>query len=185
MDTSQELAIVLSDMLAHRPDVIRMRFDQDGWISVDELMAAVDTTGRQLDRAAIEAAVKADGGRQLSLCPDGQRIRAQAGAVPDYAADNEAEIEADNDADGPPSYLYYPTSTRLLGAIHTSGLRSRARHLLHLFDDPETANSLAPSLAERVIILVQAGSMAERGYAFQRSDNGVWLTEIVPPEFLL
>jgi putative RNA 2'-phosphotransferase len=177
MNTSKEVANFLSHMLAHRPDTVRMRFDEDGWTSVDELIAAMDSTGKQLDRAAIESAVAADGARQLSLSADGQRIRAQAGAVTDDTADDEA--------DGPPSYLYYPTSTRLLGAIHASGLRSRAQHLLHLFDDPETANSLAPSLAERVIILVQAGSMAERGYAFQRSENGVWLTETVPPEFLL
>ncbi len=85
----------------------------------------------------------------------------------------------------PPAHLYYPTSTRLLGAILSRGLRSRPNHMLHLFDDAETANSLAPPLAERVIVTVQAASMAEQGFSFRRAENGVWLTESVPPEFLL
>jgi putative RNA 2'-phosphotransferase len=31
---------------------------------------------------------------------------------------------------------------------------------------------------------VRAGDMHEAGYLFYLSENGVWLTDIVPPEYL-
>jgi len=35
-----------------------------------------------------------------------------------------------------------------------------------------------------VIFAVDAAAMASAGHLFLRSDNGVWLTDAVPPEFL-
>ncbi|UWZ38770.1 RNA 2'-phosphotransferase [Dactylosporangium roseum] len=35
-----------------------------------------------------------------------------------------------------------------------------------------------------VVLTVLAGRMARDGHTFYRSDNGVWLTEEVPPEYL-
>jgi putative RNA 2'-phosphotransferase len=35
-----------------------------------------------------------------------------------------------------------------------------------------------------VILTVLAGEMARAGHAFYRSDNGVWLADEVPPEFI-
>lgn len=90
-----------------------------------------------------------------------------------------------HDPESPPANLYYPTSTQLLGAVLANGLRSHPNHMLHLFEDAEIANALAPALAERVIVTVQASSMAEQGFTFRRTENGVWLTGSVPPEFLL
>ena len=35
-----------------------------------------------------------------------------------------------------------------------------------------------------VVLTVQAGRMYGAGHPFYRSENGVWLAEAVPPEFL-
>ena len=35
-----------------------------------------------------------------------------------------------------------------------------------------------------VVLAVAAGVMAEEGHVFHRSDNGVWLTAVVPPQHL-
>jgi putative RNA 2'-phosphotransferase len=177
MDTPKDPMNFLNYVLLHRPESIGLNLDREGWTSIDDLMEAADQVGRKLDRVQIEATLAADGRERFNISDDGTRIRANPARLPG------AEMLAM--AQTPPAHLYYPTTTRLLGAIHTSGLRNSSHHFLHLFDDVETATSLAPPLVERVIITVLSGHMVERGYRFWRDENGVWLTESVPAEFLL
>lgn len=58
------------------------------------------------------------------------------------------------------------------------------RHHVHLSRDEETARQVGARRGRAVVLTVQAGRMYGAGHPFYRSENGVWLAEAVPPEFL-
>ena len=58
------------------------------------------------------------------------------------------------------------------------------RHHVHLSADTETARVVGARHGCPVLFQVDAAAMVQAGYLFYRSDNGVWLTDAVPPEFL-
>ena len=59
-----------------------------------------------------------------------------------------------------------------------------ARHHVHLSADPKTATSVGGRHGKPVILTVDAARMHAQGHPFFQAENGVWLTERVPPEFL-
>lgn len=177
MQASEDIVPILNDVLLHRAHLQGIHLDPSGWTEIDPLIEALIRAGKHLTRAQIEALASARLEQPLEISRDGQHLRA---ALPERRGDDTVQAPQ-----APPEYLYYPTSTRFLGAIHTVGLRSSSRRFMHLFDDLETASSLAPALGERVIVTVLAASMQERGFKFWLNGNGVWLTEWVAPEFLL
>lgn len=65
-----------------------------------------------------------------------------------------------------------------------SGLQKRNRQFVHLSIDKETARQVGARRGEAVILKVSAGAMHAAGLKFSQSENGVWLTESVPPEFI-
>jgi putative RNA 2'-phosphotransferase len=86
----------------------------------------------------------------------------------------------------PPDRLYHGTSAAVLDSIRATGLNRGGRHHVHLSVDEPTARRVGARRGGAVVILtVDAASMARAGFEFFRSDNGVWLTDEVPPEYLL
>lgn len=55
---------------------------------------------------------------------------------------------------------------------------------MHLSVDIETAVKVGQRHGKPVVFTVAAQVMFEQGYQFYVADNGVWLTEHVPPQFL-
>ena len=81
--------------------------------------------------------------------------------------------------------LRHVTSHRLNpGAIRTEGLKPQSRRQVHLSGDEETALRVGQRHGKPVIFQVAAGRMQAEGFSFYQADNGVWLTDAVPPQFL-
>ncbi len=59
-----------------------------------------------------------------------------------------------------------------------------SRLYVHLSATPEIAQTVGARHGKPVLLRVQTGKMAEDGYAFYRSVNGIWLTEAVPAKYL-
>jgi putative RNA 2'-phosphotransferase len=55
---------------------------------------------------------------------------------------------------------------------------------VHLPPDIQTATTVGQRHGKPVVLTVAAHAMHEQGYRFFQADNGVWLTEKIPPEFL-
>ena len=51
-------------------------------------------------------------------------------------------------------------------------------------DDRETARAVGARHGHPVVFAVDAAAMRNGGHLFYRSDNGVWLVDHVPPEYL-
>jgi len=85
----------------------------------------------------------------------------------------------------PPPVLYHGTATRFVDSILTEGLKPQARQQVHLSIDEETARRVGQRHGKPYVFRVDALAMHARGLKFYVADNGVWLTDRVPPEFLV
>ena len=73
----------------------------------------------------------------------------------------------------------------LIDAILREGLRKMRRSHVHLSSEISPPPSRwAADTARQPCLLVNAAAMARDGYQFYLSDNGVWLTESVPPRIV-
>lgn len=167
----------LSLVLRHKPGLIGITLDPSGWVAVAELLAACAAYGRKLTHAELLQVVQQNNKQRFALSADGLRIRANQGhSVP---------VQLDHEPCAPPAVLYHGTVQRFLADIRTQGLCKRARHHVHLSPSRQEAEAVGARRGTPIVLEVQAAAMAEKGFVFFRSPNGVWLTDEVPPAFLI
>ncbi|MFD0686592.1 RNA 2'-phosphotransferase [Actinomadura fibrosa] len=164
----------LAKHLRHRPERIGLTLDAQGWADVDELLAAAARHGFRITRAELEHVVAVNDKKRYAL--DGDRIRAVQG--------HSVQVDLDLPVTPPPEFLYHGTVARALEAIRQDGLMPMQRHHVHLSPDRETAQRVGARRGVPVVLTVQSGRMAADGHEFRLSENGVWLVDAVPPEYL-
>lgn len=165
----EQLSKRLAYLLRHAPEKAGITLEPGGWAPLEPLLAHL-----RVSRARVEKVVAADRKGRYALRDD--RIRANQGhSVP---------VELHLTLTRPPQTLYHGTHAGALAAIRREGLRPMGRHHVHLSADTATATQVGARRGRAVVLVVAAGAMREAGYDFFRSDNGVWLTDTVPPEYL-
>ena len=166
----------LSLVLRHQPERIGLTLDSGGWVEVNALLTAAQHSGFALDRATLERVVAENDKQRFAFSPDGTRIRANQGhSVP---------VELDLAPQAPPEVLYHGTASRNLEPIRREGLRAGQRTHVHLSRDEETARVVGRRHGAPVVLHIAAGAMHRAGYEFMQAENGVWLTQTVPAEFI-
>ena len=73
---------------------------------------------------------------------------------------------------------------RILNQLEAQGLVTKSRLYVHLSADTDTAHKVGARHGKPVIYRVAAQAMAQDGYVFYLSENGVWLTKEVPVKYL-
>lgn len=170
------LSKFLSFVLRHKPDAIGLTLDPQGWTSIDELIAKSNAAGTRLSREDLLHVVETSDKKRFSISADGLRIRAAQG--------HSVAVELGSPAQEPPTTLYHGTATRFVDSILSEGLKSQARQQVHLSADETTARCVGQRHGQPVILKIEALRMHAQGFKFYCADNGVWLTDQVPPEFL-
>lgn len=84
----------------------------------------------------------------------------------------------------PPQILYHGTAERSVPSILEQGLHSASRHFVHLSADAETAVKVDSRHGKPVVLTIDTVAMLAAGHQFYLADNGVWLTENIPPQFI-
>ena len=166
----------LAKHLRHQPARIGLTLDEAGWARVDELLAASARAGFPISREELDAAVHAPGKRRYVYDESGARVRAAQG--------HSVAVELGYAPSAPPDVLYHGTHPRVLDAILAEGLAPMRRRHVHLSADVETARQVGARRGRPVILLVDAAALHADGHPFLLTDNGVWLTDAVPPERL-
>ncbi|OJA73625.1 RNA 2'-phosphotransferase [Burkholderia ubonensis] len=172
-----ETSKYLSYVLRHAPQAIGLQLDPEGWVDLDALIAGASRAGRALDRATIQAVVATNDKKRFALSGDGRRIRAVQGH-------STPAVQRQYPEQRPPDVLYHGTATRFLDSIHEQGLKAGARHHVHLSRDVTTAIAVGTRYGKPVVLAIDAQRMHARGFRFFVAENGVWLTDAVPAEFL-
>lgn len=170
------LSKFLSLVLRHKPEVIGIELDDQGWTDIDELIRRAAVAGRRFDRAELEEVVATNAKQRFALSDDGARIRASQG--------HSVEVDLGYEPATPPALLFHGTVAEALPGIRAGGLQKMSRHHVHLSPDRDTASNVGARRGAPVILRVRAGEMSAAGHAFFVSANGVWLTDAVPPGFI-
>ena len=166
----------LSLVLRHRPDVIDITLDAEGWVPVEDLLTACTQHGRAISREQLDTVVRTNDKQRFAFSADGTRIRANQG--------HSRQVDPGLVPVEPPELLYHGTVPRFLDSIRRDGLTKGKRHHVHLSPDIQTATKAGPRRGRPVVLVVAAGRMFRDGHKFYRSENGVWLTDAVPPEYI-
>lgn len=170
-DTSKFLSLILR----HKPETIGIKLDEHGWADVSELISGISKT-RPFDMKMLEEIVRTDNKQRYSFNEDKTLIRANQG----HSIPVDVELEKKT----PPEFLYYGTGEKSVASIDKEGLLSKSRLYVHLSKDTETAVKVGSRHGKPVVYRVTAGKMADEGFEFFLSVNGVWLTKAVPAEYL-
>ena len=166
----------LSLVLRHKPEILSLYLDENGWANVDELLRKSQAHGVSLTPESLNRIVATNDKKRFQFSEDGQRIRASQGHS--IAVDLQLKEAA------PPPQLFHGTAIKNLASIHSQGLLKGERHHVHLSADSETAKQVGSRYGKPVVLRVAAGAMYEQGFRFFQSENGVWLTDVVPPQYL-
>lgn len=165
----------ISLILRHKPDTIGITLDEHGWANVTELIEGISKT-RPFDMKMLEEIVDTDEKQRYSFNEDKTLIRANQG--------HSVSVDVELRQVLPPQYLYHGTGEKYVSSIEAQGLIPKSRLYVHLSSDYDTAVKVGSRHGKPVVYRISAKQMADDGYIFYKSVNGVWLTEKVPVKYL-
>ncbi|MDP6443257.1 MAG: RNA 2'-phosphotransferase [Pirellulaceae bacterium] len=166
----------LSYVLRHCPEEIGIELGDGGWVEVDTLLNQAAQHGKSISRELLDRVVRENDKQRFAISEDGRRIRANQG----HSVDVDLGLEPRT----PPNTLHHGTVERFLAPIAADGLDRGARRHVHLSRDRETAESVGQRRGAPIILRIDAAAMHAAGHEFYLSENGVWLTDHVPPQYI-
>ena len=167
----------LSYVLRHKPESIGIVLDENGWVEVSVLLEASQAAGQNISNDLLLEIVGKNDKKRFAFNESGSRIRASQGH-------SVRGIDLEMEQIEPPVILYHGTVEKFMEGIEKSGLQKMNRQHVHLLETLATAKSVASRREKPIILEVQASAMHNAGYKFYRSENGVWLTDSVPWEYI-
>ncbi|KZK78372.1 RNA 2'-phosphotransferase [Pseudovibrio sp. W64] len=165
----------LSFILRHKPEEIGLQLDPEGWANINELIERakpqVELTFEMIEQVVIESDKQ-----RFKLSDDKIHIRAnQVHSV---------KVDLKLIPVTPPGVLYHGTAEQNWDSIMKQGLKAQSRHHVHLSQDRATAIKVGQRHGKPIVLLIDSERMHHSGVQFYQSDNGVWLTDVVIPEFI-
>lgn len=166
----------LSLILRHNPQLIQLELDKNGWVNVEDLLIK---SKRKINLTIdeLEIVVKTNKKKRFSFNEEKTKIRANQG----HSLKN---IDLEFKAVKPPQFLYHGTVAKFMQSIKENGLQKMSRQHVHLSSEKETAINVGSRRGKAVILSIRALEMHHNGFELYLSDNGVWLTDKVPTEYI-
>ena len=166
----------LSLVLRHKPEQIELELDMSGWADVNSLIEKCNCSNIPLTREALNFIVETNPKRRFAYNNDQTKIRASQG--------HSIHVELGLGSIEPPAVLYHGTAELFVPAIWSKGLLKQQRQHVHLSSNVETALSVGRRHGEPYVFEILAKQMYVDGYDFFIYENGVWLTDNVPVQYL-
>ncbi|TYQ32080.1 RNA 2'-phosphotransferase [Pseudanabaena sp. UWO310] len=170
------LSKFMSLVLRHQPEIIGLTLDEHGWVEVDRLIELAKRNGTDISIAQLEEIVATNDKKRFAFNPEKSKIRANQG--------HSLQVTLDLNPQLPPNPLFHGTATRFLDSIRQQGLLAGKRQHVHLSADVATAIKVGQRHGKPVVLQVDTLRMHQDGLVFFCSENSVWLTESVPPQYL-
>ena len=143
-----------------------------GWIPIDFALGEVGITMDELKKIVSEN----DKGR-YELSSDNSLIRALYG--------HSIEVDLDYVPMVPPKTLYHGTAKGSYDSILENGIISKNRQFVHLSEDVTTAIMVGERHGDPIVLEINAEKMSRDGCVFYNPKEGIWLTDLVKPEYIL
>ena len=176
---AKNVSIYLSMLLRHRPEAAGLDMDEQGWVSVEQLIQGVNAGGKYtLTLPQLQHIVETDAKGRYRFSEDGQRIRACQGHSVPWVQPVLEQLE-------PPEFLYHGTTAQAWELIRSSGAILKGnRHAVHLQDVEEKSWQSARRRRGQtpVVLKIAAGALSRDGMTFGRASNGVWCAEQIPAD---
>ena len=172
------LSKAVSHALRHEPWLYELELDDEGWVSVTQLVDALRVTRRcwaELNVTDLGEMIERSSKRRHEICAG--RIRAIYGhSLPEKLKRTPSR---------PPAILCHGTSPASIPSIKAQGLQPMKRQYVHLSTDEATAIEVGKRKARQPALLrVRALEAYEAGVPFYEGNDRVWLAEAVPSEFI-
>lgn len=173
-----ELSKAVSQMLRHEPSAYGLIPDGDGWVGVQDLIAALKqkyVPWGNLDEGDLQEMVNRSQKRRHEI-RDG-KIRALYGHSTPERVLKRTVI--------PPAHLYHGTDPNAAAKILIEGLKPMTRQYVHLSVDAIAAREVGSRKDKfPVILLVDAARAHHNGVTFYEGNESVWLAEYIPPPYI-
>lgn len=173
---NKSISKFLSYVLRHNPDKLGITLDENGWTSVATLLEKINVEPYSLSMQELEDVVATNNKKRFAFNEDKTMIRASQG--------HSVNIDLGIQPQQPPEYLYHGTVEKFITSIQDKGLMKGTRQHVHLSADKETAINVGSRRGKPIILTVRSGEMHAQNHNFYQSENGVWLTDKVPTEFI-
>lgn len=169
---------ILSLVLRHKPEVIGLTLDKEGWANVNDLIKKINTNSEFTTNFDELVQVVANSDKQrFTFNDDRTKIRANQG--------HSLPVDLGLTPVEPPPTLYHGTAIRNISAIKKEGINKQARQHVHLSTHIDTAFKVGGRHGKPAILVIGAAKMHLYGHEFMQSKNGVWLTDHVPPQYIM
>lgn len=172
------LSKTISKILRHRPEQFGITLDPEGWTSLEGLISRLkrQEKWKNLNEQDI---------LDMMAAADKQRYEVKDGKIRAFYGHSIAKKIAKT-TNEPPEILYHGTPRATVPLIEESGLLSMNRQYVHLSADIETAQIVGKRRDFRPTILkVKALEAHQNGVDFYLENNGIWLAEPIPPQFII
>jgi len=166
----------LSLVLRHKPETIGLHLDINGWADIEELISKSALHRQVFSKEELREMVLTNDKQRFGFNEDATMIRANQG--------HSISIELNLETKIPPEVLYHGTVAKFLDSIKAGGLKKMQRQHVHLSKDRETAVKVGNRRGDAIVLSVNIGQMHRDGLSFFLSENGVWLTDNVPAEYI-
>ena len=170
------LSKFLSLILRHKPETIGLKLDENGWVNTSYLLEKCSQHKHKIDFETLKIIVETNNKKRFSFSDNFKKIRANQG--------HSVDIQLGYLPTKPPRILYHGTTERNVNSILLNGLEKRNRHHVHLSQDVETAINVGKRHGKPFVFEIFSEIMYDNKFKFFISENGVWLTESVPAEYL-
>ncbi len=172
------LSRTISHALRHKPEQYGLTLDDEGWVAVRDLLAALAARRREWQR------LSEDDLRAMMAQSDKQRFELRDGCIRAFYGHSVPQ-KVERVAAVPPPTLFHGTTPQAAAAIRADGLRPMKRQYVHLSADEATALQVGRRrTASPVLLTIDAESAHQHGVAFYPGNDMVWLADAIPPEFI-
>jgi putative RNA 2'-phosphotransferase len=173
----KQISKFLSLVLRHKPEVIGLNLDENGWADVKELQEKCAKQNQDFTLEELDEIVETNDKKRFIYNEDKTKIRANQG----HSIDIDLALKPQQ----PPEFLYHGTAENNVKSILEKGIEKRSRQHVHLSSDKDTAAKVGMRHGKPVLLTIMTGKMYENGITFYLSENKVWLTDFIDPEYIM
>lgn len=177
----------LSLVLRHKPQILGLKMNSEGWVDVDELIREFNVYQKAdskdskfglspLTKPILDEIVAKNNKKRFAYSKDGWSIRASQG--------HSVDIDLKLNPKIPPECLFHGTAKQFVDPILKSGLKRMKRKHVHLSSTEDTAIKVGSRHGKPQVLRIRAREMQKDGFDFFLSDNGVWMVDEVPAKYI-